>query len=229
MLDIYFGIDFVTANRQILQIPECTIPISHNAPLCSRNVHMCTLFCYKMVHHRIHRMHCGICEVNLFLALIVNMLTEMIVGGQELSTVYVTRQLQYFLWLQPTQVLMFCDLHTSVSPTAKSGWLCYQLNAPPLSRTIDLQPIAAGLPSPLDHNNCSSEPSLKHMRSSYGTLATRTAKRLPRNMITVKISNQNKVISPYYYWTLHGKVIINQWNQVLVLIHAIWWQYNGVM
>ena len=34
----------------ISQIPPCTSPISHNAPLCYRNVHMCAHFCYKMVH-----------------------------------------------------------------------------------------------------------------------------------------------------------------------------------
>ena len=32
------------------QIPQCTSPISHNAPYCSRNVHMCAHFCYSMVH-----------------------------------------------------------------------------------------------------------------------------------------------------------------------------------
>ena len=32
------------------QIPQCTSPISHNAPFCNRNVHTCAHFCYKMVH-----------------------------------------------------------------------------------------------------------------------------------------------------------------------------------
>ena len=36
--------------RLVPQIPWCTSPISHNAPCCSRNVHMCAHFCYKMVH-----------------------------------------------------------------------------------------------------------------------------------------------------------------------------------
>ena len=29
---------------------KCTSPISHNAPFCNRNVHICAYFCYKMVH-----------------------------------------------------------------------------------------------------------------------------------------------------------------------------------
>ena len=40
-------------NRPISQIPECICAISHNAPFCNRNVHMCAHFSYKM-------MHCGI-------------------------------------------------------------------------------------------------------------------------------------------------------------------------
>ena len=35
------------------QIPQCTSPISHNAPFCNRNVHMCAHFCYKMMHYGI--------------------------------------------------------------------------------------------------------------------------------------------------------------------------------
>ena len=30
---------------EIVQIPPCTTPISHNAPFCNRNVHMCAHFC----------------------------------------------------------------------------------------------------------------------------------------------------------------------------------------
>ena len=37
-------------NRPNSQIPKCINPISHNAPLCNRNVHTCAHFCYKMVH-----------------------------------------------------------------------------------------------------------------------------------------------------------------------------------
>ena len=35
------------------QSPLCPSTISHNAPFCSRNVHICAYFCY-------HMMHCGI-------------------------------------------------------------------------------------------------------------------------------------------------------------------------
>ena len=37
------------SNRPVAQIPKCTSPISHNAPFCSRNVHMCAHFCYETV------------------------------------------------------------------------------------------------------------------------------------------------------------------------------------
>ena len=40
-------------NRPISQIRECIRQISHNAPLCNRNVHACAHFCHIM-------MHCGI-------------------------------------------------------------------------------------------------------------------------------------------------------------------------
>ena len=40
-------------NWPVVQIPQCTSPISHNAPFCYKNVHICAHFCYKM-------MHCGI-------------------------------------------------------------------------------------------------------------------------------------------------------------------------
>ena len=36
--------------RSVAQIPQYTSPISHNAPFCNRNVHMCAHFCYKIVH-----------------------------------------------------------------------------------------------------------------------------------------------------------------------------------
>ena len=29
---------------------KCNSPISHNAPFCNRNVHICAYFCYKVVH-----------------------------------------------------------------------------------------------------------------------------------------------------------------------------------
>ena len=34
----------------VAQIPQSTSHISHNAPLCNRNVHMCAHTFYKMVH-----------------------------------------------------------------------------------------------------------------------------------------------------------------------------------
>ena len=37
-------------------IIQCNRLISHNAPLCNRNVHMCAHFCYKLVH-------CGIWDL----------------------------------------------------------------------------------------------------------------------------------------------------------------------
>ena len=36
--------------RPVGQIPQCTDPISHNTPLCNRNVHMRVDFCYNKVH-----------------------------------------------------------------------------------------------------------------------------------------------------------------------------------
>ena len=33
-------------NRPISQIPQCASPISHNAPFCCKNVHMCAHFYY---------------------------------------------------------------------------------------------------------------------------------------------------------------------------------------
>ena len=37
------------SNRPVAQIPKYTSPISHNAPFCNRNVHMCAHFCYETV------------------------------------------------------------------------------------------------------------------------------------------------------------------------------------
>ena len=40
--------------RPVAQIPpQCTSPISHTAPFCNINMHMCAHFCYKMVHYGI--------------------------------------------------------------------------------------------------------------------------------------------------------------------------------
>ena len=43
--------------RDLLQ---CASHISHNAPICNRNVHICAQYCYKMC-----LMYCGICEMGL--------------------------------------------------------------------------------------------------------------------------------------------------------------------
>ena len=42
------------ANRPVSEIPQYTSPISHNAPLCNRNVHMCAHIYHKMVHYGIY-------------------------------------------------------------------------------------------------------------------------------------------------------------------------------
>ena len=39
--------------RRLAQIPQCTSPISHNAPFCISNVHICTHFWYKRVQYGI--------------------------------------------------------------------------------------------------------------------------------------------------------------------------------
>ena len=41
---------YLIINRSVSQIPQCINPISHNAPLYNRNVHMCANFCHKVVH-----------------------------------------------------------------------------------------------------------------------------------------------------------------------------------
>ena len=51
-------------NRPIAQIPHCS-PISHNPPLCNRNVHVCTFLLQNGALWYIFLMHCGICELGL--------------------------------------------------------------------------------------------------------------------------------------------------------------------
>ena len=77
-------------NRPISQIPQCTIPISYNAPFpyptmhhFVTNVHKCAHFSYKMVHCGIFipcieglvrwylSHHWGICEMVLFPAMLL--------------------------------------------------------------------------------------------------------------------------------------------------------------
>ena len=59
---IHFEMGTCFPNSPISQIPQCIRQISHNVPLCERNVHTCIYFFYKMVH-------CGIwdwCIVGFF-------------------------------------------------------------------------------------------------------------------------------------------------------------------
>ena len=51
------------AYRHVAQIPQCTIPISHNAPFCNRNVHVCTFLLQNSALWYIYLMHCGICKI----------------------------------------------------------------------------------------------------------------------------------------------------------------------
>ena len=54
------------ANVHVAQTPQCTSPISYNAPICNRNVHVCEHFCYKNSSlWDICLMHCYICEMCL--------------------------------------------------------------------------------------------------------------------------------------------------------------------
>ena len=45
------------------QIPQCNSPISHNAPFCNRNVHVCTFLLQNGALWDIHLMHHGICKI----------------------------------------------------------------------------------------------------------------------------------------------------------------------
>ena len=53
LVAIYIKIDGIVPHRSISQIQQYITQISHNAPLCNRNVHTCAHFCYKVVHCRI--------------------------------------------------------------------------------------------------------------------------------------------------------------------------------
>ena len=50
----------------LVKIPQCTSPISHNAPFCNRNVHVCTFLFQNGALWDNWLMHCGICEVGVF-------------------------------------------------------------------------------------------------------------------------------------------------------------------
>ena len=59
------------AHNKPVTIPQYTSHISHNAPFCNRNVHICAHFCYKMVYCGNLWdgciMHCGISEKGLLM------------------------------------------------------------------------------------------------------------------------------------------------------------------
>ena len=52
-------------SRPAAQTPQCITPISHNAPFCNRNVHVCTFLLQNGALWDISVMHCGICEMGL--------------------------------------------------------------------------------------------------------------------------------------------------------------------
>ena len=61
---------YVVSNRPFAQIPQCTSSISHNAPFCNRNVHMCAHFlCTFLLQNGALcdncMMHYGICKMGL--------------------------------------------------------------------------------------------------------------------------------------------------------------------
>ena len=51
--------------RQMSEIPQCTSPICHNAPLGNRNVHVCIFLLQSGALWDICQIHCGICEMSL--------------------------------------------------------------------------------------------------------------------------------------------------------------------
>ena len=59
---------YIVYNRPVAQIPQCTSSISHNPPLCNKNVHIFllqngALGDIWLMHCE---MHCEICEMDLF-------------------------------------------------------------------------------------------------------------------------------------------------------------------
>ena len=55
----------VTPISPVAQSPHCTSLISHNAPLCNRNVHVCTFLLQSGALWEICLMHHGICELSV--------------------------------------------------------------------------------------------------------------------------------------------------------------------
>ena len=55
--------DICYAKWQVSRIPQCTCPISHNTPLCNRDVHIfVTMWC---AFWDMRLVHCEICEIGL--------------------------------------------------------------------------------------------------------------------------------------------------------------------
>ena len=64
-LKLYRSSYVSNSNKPISQIPRCICPISHNPPICNRNVHTCAHFRYKMMHCAIFLWHIvGLYEAN---------------------------------------------------------------------------------------------------------------------------------------------------------------------
>ena len=59
-------------DKLVAQILQCTSPISHNAPFCNRNVHMCTFLLQNGALWDICLMHCKSCEMGLLTYLVAN-------------------------------------------------------------------------------------------------------------------------------------------------------------
>ena len=48
-----YTLKIIDSQISFSQIPQCIGQVSHNAPICNRNVHICAHFCYKMMHYGI--------------------------------------------------------------------------------------------------------------------------------------------------------------------------------
>ena len=79
---IVSGISHMASYRPISQIPQCTISISHNAPFCNKNVHVCTFLLKNSALLYICLMHCGICEMGLLPGAIIRMISKSEYGIQ---------------------------------------------------------------------------------------------------------------------------------------------------
>ena len=67
---LHWHSDWINANRPIPQIPQCIRHVSHNAPLCNRNVHVCTFLLQRGSMWDMGQVHCGVwdwCIVGLWI------------------------------------------------------------------------------------------------------------------------------------------------------------------